>query len=299
MHFVRTWGRRLMLAYQELAKLFSSRRVSELSEGNQLFLLKVARHYSEQLDETFTPTDVYNLCYRDLSKNYRGEYFYKNVVAEKILIGRHSLNTATAITEFRVGKSKADCIIINGHSTCYEIKSEFDNLDRLDNQLEHYQKIFDKVYIVTSSSHLNHILKRSDSNAGVIELTKRNTLRTIREATTQTQEIDIKTLIRSLRVGEYTKIVSDIYGTAPAVSNTDIFHECEKLLIAAPPTEVRHAFCQVIKKSRKAEISYIAQLPKPLLMAGLSFKLPKHRQNSLIHNLNTIISKDTICTTPY
>lgn len=288
-----------MLAYQEISKLFSSRRVIELCDGDYSFVLKVASHYLQQLNEAFTPADVYNVCYTDLSKNYRGEYFYKNTVAEKILIGRHSLNTATAITEFRVGKSKADCVIINGHSTCYEIKSEFDNLDRLDNQLKHYQKIFDKVYVVTSSHHLSHILSKENSNVGVIELTKRNTLKIVREAMIQSREIEISTLIRSLRVGEYTELVNSIYGSIPDVPNTEIFHECEKLLHNASPTEVRRAFCQVIKKTRKADAFFVSQLPKSLLMAGLSYKIPKTKQLSLIKKLNTTISKDTICITRY
>jgi hypothetical protein len=288
-----------MLTYKELSKLFSSRRISEFSLGNETFLLRVANHYIEHLENNFTAADVFDICYKDISENYRAEYFYKNTVAEKILIGRHSLNTATAISEFRVGKSKADCVIINGHSTCYEIKSEFDNLDRLENQLTHYQKIFDRVYVVTASNHLKHISDRENKNIGIIELTKRNTLKTIREATIENREIDVKTLIRSLRVGEYTEIVNIIYGSIPKVSNTEIFSECEKLLLEASPLKVREAFCKTIKKTRKSEKEFITKLPKSLLIAGISYKLTKQNKVNLVNNLNKTISKDTICTTLY
>lgn len=287
-----------MLSYKELSKLFSSRRVEDFGQGDNSFFIKVAKHYFEQLEKQFTPADVFDICYKDLSSNYRGEYFYKNVIAEKILIGRHSLNTATAISEFRVGKSKADCVIINGHSTCYEIKSEFDNLDRLENQLNQYQKIFDKIYIVTSCHHIKKVIENKNTSIGIIELTKRNSLKIVREAIIEEHEIDIKTLIRSLRVGEYTEIVRSIYGCIPQVPNTEIFSECEKLLLDAQPAAVRASFCKVIKASRKSESTFISQLPKSLLMAGIKYNLAKQKQQNLIQNLNKTISKDTICTIP-
>lgn len=48
-----------------------------------------------------------------------------NVIANKILLGKHSLNTSHMLSEFRVGYNKADVVIINGTSSVYEIKSEY------------------------------------------------------------------------------------------------------------------------------------------------------------------------------
>ncbi|PKG80047.1 hypothetical protein CXF80_18020 [Shewanella sp. Actino-trap-3] len=79
--------------------------------------------------------------YATLDKHYRYEYFYKNTIANNRLLGRHSLRTAAMITEFRVGRNIADCVIFNGSSTCYEIKTEFDSLSRLDAQLDSYLQI--------------------------------------------------------------------------------------------------------------------------------------------------------------
>ncbi|MFL1494107.1 sce7726 family protein [Pseudomonas antarctica] len=288
-----------MLTHKEISNIFSSKRILEISNGDFSFLFQIAKHYSNLLDSEFTAKEVLDICYKNLSQNYRGEYFFKNTVTEKILIGRHSINTATAISELRVGKSKADCVIVNGNSTCYEIKSEYDNLDRLDNQLHHYQKIFDKVYIVTSEKHLQHIEQKVHLDIGIINLTKRNTLSLVREAVVNYREIDIPTLIRSLRVDEYKEMVKLLYGAAPTASNTEIFSICEKLLGEASPAEVRLTFCKVIKKSRQIEKSFIDCLPRSLLAAGISYKLSKAQKASLIKNLNTNISKDALCTTLY
>ncbi|MEI9986083.1 MAG: sce7726 family protein [Aliidongia sp.] len=54
-------------------------------------------------------------------------------VTQKILMGKHSLRTASMLNEFRAGSCKADLVILNGTATVYEIKSERDSLTRLAN----------------------------------------------------------------------------------------------------------------------------------------------------------------------
>ena len=58
----------------------------------------------------------------------RDEYVYRAAVTHKILMGTHSLKTASMLTEFRTGSSKADLVILNGTATVYEIKSERDSI---------------------------------------------------------------------------------------------------------------------------------------------------------------------------
>ena len=97
-----------MFSTRDAARLFSSKRLTEVASGNFDFLLKVATHYRGELREEFTAAEVFEHSYLALSKEYRTEYFFKNIVAERLLIGRHSLNTATVLPEFRVGRNKAD-----------------------------------------------------------------------------------------------------------------------------------------------------------------------------------------------
>jgi len=68
-------------------------------------------------------------------EGYRHEYVYKAALTQKIFLGRHSLQTASMLSEFRVGQCKADLVILNGTSTVYEVKSERDSLDRLERQV--------------------------------------------------------------------------------------------------------------------------------------------------------------------
>ena len=83
--------------------------------------------------------------YKFMSKSYRNEYFYQNTLLNKLLLGKHSINTTTALTQVPICKSKADFILINGKAVVYEIKTELDTFDRLNNQLRDYFKAFNYV----------------------------------------------------------------------------------------------------------------------------------------------------------
>ena len=86
----------------------------------------------EYIDSNSPIRDLFDSIFDRLtSKDYRHEFIYKSVIAHKILLGRHSLNTAVLLNEFRVGDCKADVVVINGTSNVYEIKSERDSLCRL------------------------------------------------------------------------------------------------------------------------------------------------------------------------
>jgi hypothetical protein len=69
----------------------------------------------------------------------RDEYVYRAALTHNILLGTHSLNTASMLTEFRAGSCKADLAILNGTGTVYEIKSDRDSLSRLVTQVENYR----------------------------------------------------------------------------------------------------------------------------------------------------------------
>ena len=55
-------------------------------------------------------SEVYSI----LKKYYRNEYFYKNTLLNKLLLGVYSVNTTTALTEVPIANSKTDFVLING-----------------------------------------------------------------------------------------------------------------------------------------------------------------------------------------
>ena len=98
--------------------------------------------------------------YQELDSAYRNEYFYKNTLLNKLLLGVHSPTTTTALIEVPIDKSKADFIMINGRAMVYEIKTELDTFERLSSQLKSYYKAFPNVNVVTSEDNLSLLEKK-------------------------------------------------------------------------------------------------------------------------------------------
>ena len=112
--------------------------------------------------------------YQYLKKEYQNEYFYKNTLLNKLLLGIHSPRTTTALTEVPVGNSKADFILLNGKAVVYEIKTALDNFDRLDGQIEDYYKAFSRVVVVTSEKNFDSVQQKlQNSPTGICLLTKK------------------------------------------------------------------------------------------------------------------------------
>ena len=53
-------------------------------------------------------SELISQIYNVLREGYRNEYYYKNTLLNKLLLGIHSVNTTTALTEIPIAKSKAD-----------------------------------------------------------------------------------------------------------------------------------------------------------------------------------------------
>lgn len=288
-----------MLGFNEIAKVFSSRNINSVSEGDFSLVTHVAKCYQDSFEDVFTVGSVFDFCYGLLCKQYRNEYYYKNAIANKILVGRHSVNTSTMFTEFRVGTSKADCVIVNGISTCYEIKTDYDNLGRLKSQMHSYLKIFDKVNVVVSDKYMAAVLDAVPKEVGVILLNKRGAFREVRSASLIQTPIDVSVLMRSLRREEYVSLVKSLFGGLPAISNTEIFRECERLLVSASNDRVREEFRKVIRRTRALDKDFILSLPASLVVAGVEFGLTRKARVCLVDNMSSILSKEAVCTTQF
>lgn len=55
------------------------------------------------------------------------------------------------------GKSRVDIAVVNGILHGYEIKSESDTLNRLPNQISHYNLLFERMTIVVDKKHLEEV----------------------------------------------------------------------------------------------------------------------------------------------
>ena len=205
--------------------------------------------------------------YCELKKNYRNEYFYKNTLLNKLLLGVHSMNTNTALTEVSIAKSKADFILINGKAVVYEIKTELDNLERLTTQLEDYYKAFDHVAVVTYEENLGALQRLLDSinkPIGIYLLRKNGCLSTVRQPERYTNDLDGEIIFKLLRKSEYEKILVEKYGTLPNVTQFEQYSACRELFLQMPLDEAYLMVLKALKKRMKIEKEEFVKIPYEL-----------------------------------
>jgi hypothetical protein len=212
-----------------LSKVFSPMVIDKIVNGQKSKYLQ--KFFSEsgltdQINLGMTLSTFYDETYNYLLKNYRNEYIYKNAIANKILLGRHSLLTTNMLTEFWVQDCKADVVMINDDLSVYEIKSELDTLGRLENQIGRYLDFFEYIYVVTSKDQVEKLQEILPEEAGIIILTERNTLSTFRKGLCNRENIKPEVLFSSLRKPEYLRVIKNFYGYIPDLPNTLIYRKC-------------------------------------------------------------------------
>lgn len=224
---------------------------------------------------------------------FRNEYVYKAAIAHKILLGRHSLKSAVMVNEFRVGNSKADAVIINGTSSVYEIKSERDSLSRLESQLSNYQKVFARVNVIVGQNHLESIISSISTDIGILLLSDRYQISTIREAVDASHSTCSDAIFDAIRLDEAKKILA-LYGLpVPNVPNTKIAQALRQEFCKLSSEEAHEGMVQILKATR-SQIplqSFLNEIPYSIRQIVLSLGLRKLDQARVINALNTSVSE--------
>ncbi|MFB5083393.1 sce7726 family protein [Symbiobacterium thermophilum] len=112
-----------------------------------------------------------------LSREYTGHHvvselllrYYpaERVVKYHLVKERIGQPDEVTIFEMYVDTSRVDLARINGKSYAFEVKTEFDRLDRLPRQMEDYAKVFEHVSAVVHESHLERALDLVPEFCGV------------------------------------------------------------------------------------------------------------------------------------
>lgn len=280
-------------AHRTLARIFSRPVLRGLADGRLGDISKHAlRCLADAGEDIRTPEAMFNVAYRELSTGYRNEYIYKNTIANKLIFGRHSPATASLLSEFRANESIADTVIINGTSTVYEIKTEYDSLARLPMQLSDYAKVFDKIYVVTHARASKAVEQLQFPHVGILLLSSRGTLQVQREATSNIENLDLRALFMSLRRTEFTEILQR-HGRLPDAGPATFWSACQDEF-ARLPKIVAHteAVAQLRQRTTGSEeVLFLRQLPAPLKLLGFAEPFSRPRRLSLLRNLQAPLSE--------
>jgi hypothetical protein len=277
-----------------LSRLFSSSVFRELAKKGRspLFaqLLAETGIPSADLNTAETVSTAFDNAFTVLRQaGIRDEYVYRAALTHNILLGRHSLKTASMLTEFRAGSCKADLAILNGTGTVYEIKSDRDSLTRLANQVSNYRKVFAKVYVIAGEAHVQSVIDNTPPEVGVLSLVRWDRICTIREAVERPDLVCPVTIFESLRVAEARTILKNLRVPVPDVPNTMLWGALRECFKALAPSDVHHQMVCTLKKTRNLASlsSLVDQLPVSLQPAALAIQVRRADHDRLIEAVRT------------
>lgn len=275
-----------------LNRVFTNRELNSLVKtGTMKYAEKVNKRYNLQAHNIF---EELKAIYTYLGSNHRNEYYYKNQLLNKIVFGKHSPNTTSALRELPVSKSIADFIIINGRAQVYEIKTELDTLERLDGQLQDYYKAFKYVNVITDENYVKRIEKEVNHDIGIWTLTNRNQIHCVRKAKEHANELDSRVMFNILRKPEFEKLNKKEFGFLPKVGASQYykanFNLFRQLSIGQQQKELTHILKQRYLTRFKGKTDLIEDCPKELKELVYFSKL----KDDQIRNLNNIWKKEEV-----
>lgn len=279
-----------------IARFFSSTVIREMARrGKSPTFARLVRESGllSCMVDSATVAELLDDAFRHLRrKQHRHEYIYKAAITKKVLLGTHSLQTASMLTEFRVGDCKADVVILNGTATVYEIKSERDTLSRLQKQLGSYRRVFARTNVIAGENHIGDILAMAPKEVGVLRLTDRYSIRVEREAADCTSETCSGAIFDAISLREAEAILVDNGVETPRVPNTQRHAVLRKAFLSLPAVTAHRGMVTALKRSRNLLPLHelIDSLPESLHTASLSTRLRKCDHERLITAVHTPLS---------
>lgn len=272
------------------ANLLAVGKIREMVEyGNMSYVLEKYDKYRNYIDKDITSVgDLLSYAYSEMKKNYRNEYVYKNTIITD-LIKKHRFTTSVIFNEFRVGRSIADLVFLNGTDRVFEIKTEFDNDTRLKSQIGDYQKAFSRVFVVVPELYQDKYFEELSPTIGIIVMTKRGAIKTIRDAIEDKSHLDSEVMMKCLRKQEFTEIIRRFY-PIPDVPSIRYFKDCLSLFNQIPMDNLHPLFIKVLKMRKQGRMSYLRNdVPNYLKYLLINLDFDEFHYNKLNSYLETNI----------
>lgn len=236
---------------REASRLFSTAVFRPLASGKSSERADATAHRLRvelSLDSDTTNHDVVAAAYNLMRRSYRSEYFYRNLIASKIFVGRHRAANSVLLNEFHVGDSVADCVLVNGRGAVYEIKTEFDSPEKLSSQLDNYYRAFPYVNVVAHADDVEKYQRiLEDTPVGLIAVGPRDRLSTMKPAEPKMDAFDIRTMFNMLRMNEVVTLLEQWFESVPDVPNGLRYEKLLSLAEQIPATEFQWSMQQVLK----------------------------------------------------
>jgi hypothetical protein len=269
-------------------RVFTRGVITDLIErgSNEVFDIVVERYIDDPEDKTHG--QIISEIYAHLGKEHRNEYYYMNTLLNKLLVGIHSVNTTTALSQVRINAHIADFVMINGEGSVYEIKSDLDNCDRLCDQLSDFYRAFSKVSVLADAHERESIEQRlvglgdMGEAVGIYVLSERDTIfgkSNVREPKQFDDFLDHCSIFKLLRKREYESVLLRAFDELPQVAPAFHFRACLERFEQIPIKKAQGMALDELKKRNKIAKTVFEQIQPELkstvYFAELSRKLPQ------------------------
>lgn len=214
-----------------------------------------------------TVVEALQLIYGLLQRGYRCDYVYRAALTRKLILSGRPHHDMALLPELRVWRSKADLAVFNGTSIAYEIKTELDNLDRLETQLRDYSGLFDRIFVVTHAEKVSALRRTLPKHVGILVLDASLRISTAREPLSNAENVNVCTILDALRREEIVDITRTLTGSVPQVPTVEIVRECSKRLATFSGSEVHSAMVAAVKKRPRFERTDLVGVPPELAVA--------------------------------
>lgn len=266
-----------------LNSLFTQRVFRELLDTGENEIYQAA--VEQYANGSSTNFDAIRVIYNALSTNHRNEYFYLNTLLNKWLIGVHSIKSTTALTQIPINNSVADFILMNGIAVVYEIKTELDNFDRLNNQIADYYNAFNRVCVVVPECNFDKAcLLLKNTNVGIYSLTKKITIsrKNKKEPAEDNTFLNHTSIFKVLNKKEYENILLKQFGELPTTKPVFYYDACLRAFSDIPINCAYTLFIDELKKRNSIPKQTLDEIPQEL-KALFYFFNPAYRDVKRLH----------------
>lgn len=232
------------------------------------------RYVLDELDGIGAPTNRRMIDELDMfmAQNFRNEYYVRNVLLRHFnSLYAHTLEGGTALTQLQIADSRADFVFLNGKAIVYEIKTDRDNLERLENQVKDYYRAFKYVSVVCGDVWLEELTARlRGTPVGLVMLDESGRVRTVREPQQNYEMLDVDVMFDTLRRNEIDTVLRQVYGCLPTTSSVRYYALARKWFCRIPMRQMYPLFMAALKRRTGREEAFYENVP-PLLSSLLYF----------------------------
>lgn len=225
-------------------------------------------------DSSTSLSAAFDLLYQRLRLLYPSEFVLKSEIVNRVFLARHDPREATVLTEMRVGKNRVDLVVVNGTTTAYEVKSRFDSLARLTDQLDAYLRVFERVFVVCDKAKAQDVLGLARPEVGVMVSTASGGFRYARKAASSPL-VDRGSIFACMRKPEYIRMAARRFDDLPEVPNMRQRAAFHALLETLPMQAFQQEFARVLRErgSHPSDATAMNQLPYGMRLRY--YELPK------------------------